>query len=97
MRGVWLSLALAATVVLAAPPPASASHLSAGSAISASASHDLQTPGKDINVDININQGGARWYRSPVWIAIGAVAAVVILLLLVLVARSGGGTTIVKD
>ena len=40
--------------------------------------------------------GGVRWYRSPVWIAIGALAAVVVLLLVILAVRGGGGTTIVK-
>jgi hypothetical protein len=38
-----------------------------------------------------------RWYRSPVWIAIGALAIIVILLLVIVAARGGGGTTIVKD
>jgi hypothetical protein len=47
-------------------------------------------------IDININ-GGHAWYHSPVWIAIGILAAIVILLLLVLAARGSGGTTIVKD
>ena len=58
----------------------------------------LQVPDKTIDVNITNSHGGGRWYRSPDWIAIGAIAVVVILLLLVLVARSGGGgTTIVKD
>jgi hypothetical protein len=53
---------------------------------------------QDKTIDININAGRV-WYHSPVWIAIGILAAVVILLLLVLAVRGngGGGTTIVKD
>jgi len=99
MRGLWLALALATAVAITAPAPASASLGSAGTTISAVASADLQDaqPPKDINIDINVNHGG-RWYRSPVWIAIGAIAVVVVLMLLVMAARSGGGgTTIVKD
>jgi len=41
------------------------------------------------------DRGGGRWYRNPIWIAIGAIAAIVILLLVVMAAR-GGGTTVVK-
>jgi hypothetical protein len=99
MRGVLLSLVVIA-VTLAAPRPASASAslLSGGTTMSAAASGELQNPAKDLSVDINVNHGGGRWYRSPVWIAIGAIAAVIVLLLIVLVARSGGGgTTIVRD
>ena len=51
---------------------------------------------KDVNIDINVNRGGGRWYANPVWIAIGAIAAVVVLLLIVMAAR-GGGTTVVHD
>jgi hypothetical protein len=51
---------------------------------------------QDKTIDININ-GGHVWYHSPVWIAIGILAAVVILLLIVVAARGSGGTTIVKD
>ena len=98
MRGVVLSLVVIA-FALAAPRPASASAslLSGGTTMSAAASGELQNPAKDVTVDINVNQGGGRWYRNPVWIAIGAIAAVIVLLLIVLVARSGGGTTIVRD
>jgi hypothetical protein len=98
MRGVLLSLALAVGLALIAPQAAPASIVSAGSTMSASASHDFQNPPKDVTVDINVNRGGGHWYRSPVWIAIGAVAAVMILLLIIIAVRSGGSsTTIVKD
>jgi hypothetical protein len=56
----------------------------------------MQVPDKQIEVTVN-HQGGVRWYRNPVWIAIGAIAIVVILLLLVMAVRGGGGTTIVRD
>jgi len=96
MRGVLLSLAFVSGLALAAPGPASAA-LASGTTMSATASDGLQNPAKDVTVDINVNHGGGRWYRNPVWIAIGAIAAVVVLLLIVLVARSGGGgTTIVR-
>ena len=101
MRGVLLSLALAFVVAAAAPTKAVASptNLPSLTFASASTSGSLQAPDKPINIDVTVNrQGGRMWYRSPVWIAIGAVAAVVVLLMIVLIARGGGsGTTIVKD
>jgi hypothetical protein len=100
MRGVLFSLALAAAIAVAAPRTASASFDSATTMTMGAASDGWQQaqPPKDINVDINVNRGGGRWYANPIWIAIGAIAAVVVLLLIVLIARSGGGgTTIVHD
>ena len=99
MRGVLLSLAVVVGVAIIASQPAAASSLgSAGTTLTMSASHDFQNPAKDVNVDINVNRGGGKWYASPMWIAIGAIAAVLILLLIILAARSGGGgTTIVKE
>ena len=47
-------------------------------------------------VNIDVHRDGGRWYASPVWIAIGAVALVVVILLIVLAARGGGGTTVVR-
>lgn len=52
---------------------------------------------QDKTIQVQIGNGGHVWYHSPVWIAIGILAAVVILLLLGLAFRGGGGTTIVKD
>jgi len=98
MRGLLLSLAFMTAVSMAAPQPASAALVSPGHSISAlSTSFDQDQPAKDINVDINVNRGGGRWYANPVWIAIGAIAAVIVLLLIVMIARGGGGTTIVHD
>ncbi len=102
MRGVLLSLAVAALVVCAAPSPASAALVPHGRVLSTSAAYDFQQPQppKDVNVDINVNNrgGGYYWYRSPVWIAIGAIAFVVIVLVIMVAARGGGSeTTIVKD
>jgi len=55
-------------------------------------------PDKTIDITVNENRGGGRWYANPVWIAIGALSVVVVLLLLVLALRGGGGgTTIVKE
>ena len=53
---------------------------------------------QDKTIQVQINGGGHAWYHSPVWIAIGILAAVVILILIALAVRGGGGgTTIVKD
>ncbi len=55
-----------------------------------------QQPPKDFNIDINVNRDGGRWYASPVWIAIGVLAAVVLVLLIAMALRGGGGTTVVR-
>jgi hypothetical protein len=97
MRGILLSLALAFVIIGARP--ATSSTLVAAPAFTAAAApvYALQIPDK-VDVDINVGQkGSGAWYRSPIWIAIGAVAFVVILLMVVLIARGGGGTTIVKE
>jgi len=99
MRGVLLSLVCAAGLIAAAPAKSSAAYAPAPAAISAAMAGPviaLQVPDKTIEVNIG-DRGGARWYRSPVWIAIGALAVIVILLLVIVAARGGGGTTIVKD
>jgi hypothetical protein len=99
MRGVLLSLVCAAGLLAATPTKAAAMFAGAPAAVSAPAPvYALQqVPDKTIDITVNENHGGGRWYRSPVWIAIGTIAVVVLLLLIVLVARGGGGTTIVKD
>jgi hypothetical protein len=93
-----LSLVCAAGILAAAPAKSVAAFAPAPAAVTAAAPHApvfaLQQPDKTI--DININSSGGRWYRSPVWIAIGAIAFVVLVLLIVVAVR-GGGTTIVKD
>jgi hypothetical protein len=98
MRGVLLAIVCAAGLLAAAPAASTAStrlDAPAVAAVSAPAPvFALQQADKTI--DININ-GGGRWYRSPVWIAIGAIAFVVILLLIIMAVRGGGGTTIVKE
>jgi len=97
MRGVLLSLVCAAGLMAAVPAKSSASFAPAPAAVSAPAPVvALQVPDKTIEINIG-DRGGARWYRSPVWIAIGALAIIVILLLVIVAARGGGGTTIVKD
>jgi len=91
MRGVLLSLVCAAGLLAAIPAHSSASVAPAAPTISAGAPvYALQVPDKTIEVNIG-DRGGARWYRSPVWIAIGAIAIVVVLLLVILAARGGGG------
>jgi hypothetical protein len=103
MRSILLTLAGTFVVVaaLGTSSPANSSPLAPATALSAS--HELQQspaqgPPKDLNIDINVNRGGGvAWYRSPVWIAIGALAFVVLLLVIILAARGGGGTTIVRE
>jgi hypothetical protein len=55
-------------------------------------------PGGKLDIDINVNRngGGSRWYANPMWIAIGALAVIVLIVLIVMAAR-GGGTTIVRE
>jgi hypothetical protein len=98
MRGVLLSLVCAAGLLAMTPAKSTAAFAPATATMSAAAApvYALQVPDKTIDININSNSGG-RWYRSPVWIAIGAIAVVLVLLLIVLIARGGGGTTIVKD
>ena len=100
MRGILLSLAFAGIMAAAAPATSSASALSAAPTISASAPvYALQVPDKKIEITVGDRGGGVRWYRSPVWIAIGAIAVVMILLLVILAVRSGGGggTTVIRQ
>ena len=100
MRSVLVALAFGAIVITGVPSArAELSLTPAATPTVAATTYALQQPAKDLNVDINVNRGGGKWYASPVWIAIGAVAAVLILLLIILAARSGGGggTTIVKE
>lgn len=99
MRGVLLSLAFAFVLAGAAPSTGpTRAFAPTGPAVAAAAPpvFALQIPDKTIDITVNNRGGGVAWYRSPVWIAIGILAAIVVLLLIVLVAR-GGGTTIVRD
>jgi hypothetical protein len=96
MRSILLSLALAGIVTLAAPAASSASVAAATPTISAAPVYALQVEDKKIEITIGDRDGGLRWYRNPIWIAIGALAVVVILLLVVIAARSGG-TTVIRD
>jgi len=97
MREILLSVVLVGAFAIAAPTTQPASAMTAVPTISATTSpvYALQVPDKQIEITVN-DRGGARWYRSPIWIAIGALSAVVILLLVILAVRGGGGTTIVK-
>ena len=97
MRGVLLSLVCAAGLLAAAPTKSIAAIDHGPTVVAAAPAPVIALQQADKTIDININGGGARWYRSPVWIAIGLLAVVVILLLLIVATRGGGGTTIVKD
>jgi hypothetical protein len=98
MRGILLSLAFAGIMAAAAPATSFASALTAAPTISASAPvYALQVPDKKIEITVGDRSGGVRWYRSPVWIAIGAIAVVIVLLLVILAVRGGGGTTVIRQ
>ncbi len=98
MRAVLITLACTFVLAVASPARLSATAVPAGPSMSAatSSAYALQIPDKKIEITVGDRGGGVRWYRSPVWIAIGVLAVVVVLLMIVLIAR-GGGTTIVKD
>ena len=97
MRGVLMSLVLAGAFAVAAPTTASASVVAATPTISAMAPiYALQIPDKKIEITVGDRGGGVRWYRNPVWVALGVLGVIIILLLVVIAAR-GGGTTVIKD
>lgn len=98
MRGLLLSLAFAVTVALAAPA-AHAAHASkiTPSLEKAAPVYALQIPDKKIEITVGDRGGSVRWYRNPVWIAIGVLALIVLVLLIIVATRGGGGTTIIRD
>ena len=103
MRGFLLSLVCAMGILAPIPQPASASAAPSQPAIYSAASamttgvYALQVADKKVDINISTSSGNRRWYRSPVWIAIGAIGSVVLLMLSVMAARGGGSdnTTIV--
>ena len=99
MRSVLVSVAFASMIAMMTPAKSASAAIHTVPAISASAGPvvALQIPDKTIQITVG-DRSAVRWYRNPVWIAIGAIAVVVILLLIVMAVRGGGGggTTIVK-
>ena len=99
MRSVLLSVAFASMIAMMAPAKSASAAIHAAPAISTAAGPlvALQIPDKTIQITVG-DRSAVRWYRNPVWIAIGVIAVVVILLLIVMAVRGGGGggTTIVK-
>src|SRR5215467_1092549 len=91
---MWLLMS--APRVNASPlTPSAVPSMSAASAVFA-----VQVPDKKIEVTVGEQRsGGGVWYRSPVWIAIGAIALIVFVMLIVLLTRTGGGggTTIIRE
>src|SRR4051794_7842298 len=70
MRGILVALAFAVATVTAVPTKA-AVHSASTPTIVASSNYYLQeAPTKNLDVDINVNHGGGRWYRSPTFVAI---------------------------
>jgi hypothetical protein len=110
MTTAALIFAAAATDVTAAPTidPTSAvtPGIQAPSASLLAALQDPQTgqpsqpvtqpPAKgEVELDVDVNDGGGAWYTDPVWIVIG-IAALVIIVALIAMAGRGGGTTVVR-
>jgi hypothetical protein len=100
--GIFVSLAFALMLSLWSTP-AAANMLSSthGTSVVAlqqpSGGNAAPSASGKLDVDINVNHGGGgRWYASPVWIAIGALAVIIIIALIVMAGR-GGGTTIVRE
>ena len=99
MRGVLLAVTFASTMVIFAPVKSFAATAQTAPAIASAPASvvALQVPDKTIEISVG-DRSTVRWYRSPVWVAIGILAAIVILLLIVMAVRGGGGgTTIVRD
>jgi hypothetical protein len=66
-------------------------------AVAADSGYALQQPTGQLDVDIDVNDGGGgAWWTNPIWIAIGIIGLLVLVLIIVMAAR-GGGTTIVKE
>src|SRR5262245_34814687 len=98
LRGGLLGCAPAC--VLASYSPVSASASTTAQTLTAASSAPspivaLQQPDKKI--EVTVGERGGAWYRSPVWIAIGALAFLILVVLIIALSRGGGGTTIVKD
>jgi hypothetical protein len=97
--GMFVSLAFALMLSLWSTPAVAAqvgnSHGATVVAFQQPSGGAQAQPSGKVDVDINVNHGGGRWYANPLWIAIGALAAIVLIVLIVMAGR-GGGTTVVK-
>jgi hypothetical protein len=74
MRGFLMSLVLAGAFAVAAPAAPSAWVVADSPAISALAPvYTLQVPDKKIEITVGDRGGRVRWYRNPVWVALGVL------------------------
>ena len=106
MRTFMLTLAILAGALTLSSQPTSTSFPIPVIGVAALGAHavtiqDPQPPQQppQINVEVKREGGGGRWYMSPTWMAIGAIALVLLVLLVALAARGsggGGGTTVVR-
>lgn len=55
---------------------------------------DAPTGQLDVNVDVD--EGGGAWWADPIWIAVGVIG-LVLLIVIIAMATRGGGTTVIKD
>ena len=99
MRTLIGGLAVVAVMLIGnatAPVAMAAAHESA--ALSAAQQHAPDEHKLDVKIDVgHHDNGGAIWWQSPIWIAIGAIGLVLLVLIVVMIARGGGGgTTIVR-
>ena len=53
-------------------------------------------PTGQLDVNVDVNEGGGAWWANPVWIAVGVIALVLLIVIIAMAAR-GGGTTVIKD
>lgn len=60
------------------------------------ANHDGGAPGGQLDVNIDVDEGGGAWWTNPIWIAVGVIALVLLVVIIAMAAR-GGGTTVIKD
>jgi hypothetical protein len=99
MRALCLTL-LIVVGLAAVPAMQHSSALSPFSPVATLHAQDPQQPPpaqQPPQVTVQVHRDGHAWYASPVWVAIGVIAAVLIVMLIVMAARGGsGGATVVK-
>jgi hypothetical protein len=91
MRGILSSCLIAAALAFVAPQVEVGPWPSTETVVAA---QEPQRPGLDVDVDVD--EGGAAWYMNPLWMALGGFAVLLLVLIIVFAAR-GGGTTVIKD
>ena len=95
MRGFLLALVCALGILATVPATSSASvathqQPAISAAVTTPVFAVMQAGDKKIDINISTgSSGGARWYKSPVWIAIMVIGGVLVLFMLAMVVRGG--------